>query len=82
MSFKVKARIFVFVLGLNLSTISECMKRIGTNDAGPSQSPKLGSEHELLQSSNMDKYRPTSEKGHLILIVSPDTTQFFYNYLL
>ena len=30
--------------------------------------PKLESEHELLQSSNMDKYRPTSEKGYRIFL--------------
>ena len=67
MSFKVKARIFVFLLGLDLTTLAGCMKRIGTNDAGPSKSPKLESEFEQLQLSNMEKYRPKLEKGHLII---------------
>ena len=66
MSFKVKARIFVFVLGLNLTTLAGCMKGIGTNDAGPSQSAKLEDEIEQLQWSNMEKYRPKLDKGHLI----------------
>ena len=91
MSFKVKARIFVFLLGLDLTTLAGCMKGIGTNnagpsqspnDAGPSQSPKLEDEIEQLQWSNMEKYRPKLEKGHLIKSLFFLTTQFFTPYLL